>query len=248
MPSFHLEEVPKNSSFEQIVPVFWSACTNPRNSIFEFIYPVKGPSKDAYNTAVKDSRKRLSNAHSKDPTSFWIQIVDDETGKIIAAAEWHVYADNKTNPHARDSYPPMDSFVNWWPEGDTKRFVLCIFDEALRLPRLRQRRPHITLNKCFTDPGYRRKGAAIMMLDWGVKRADELELEIFVAAEMDMGVPLYEKAKFVKVDRTRLCIEDVNPSDEWKECQEQLGVAGWDNMWRPIGGKYEKGVQYPWEE
>lgn len=66
-----------------------------------------------------------------------------------------------------------------------------------------------------------------MLVEWVAKKADELKIEAFVAAHIDMGVPLYKKVDFLIVDRTVLDMEIPNPSDEWKECQKQLGDMAW---------------------
>lgn len=66
-----------------------------------------------------------------------------------------------------------------------------------------------------------------MIVDWGVKKADELGLETFVFAGLGGVVPIFEKAQYLMVDKTMLDMEIPNPSDEWKERQKQLGESGW---------------------
>lgn len=145
MPSFRLEEVAKGSSFEEIISVYWVGNKNPRNTPFEFVFPVRGASKEAYNAAKDDCRVRISSAHSKDPSSHWIQIVDDDNnGTVVATSEVHIYDTNEKNPHAKDSYPPTD--ISWEPEGDRKKFIIRMFDISLAISRARKRRPHI--GKC----------------------------------------------------------------------------------------------------
>jgi len=59
MPSFHLVEVARISSFEEIVPVFWRSYTYPRDSAMEFVYPVKGNTKEGH---MKQQSKIPRNA------------------------------------------------------------------------------------------------------------------------------------------------------------------------------------------
>lgn len=67
-----------------------------------------------------------------------------------------------------------------------------------------------------------------MLVDWVARKADELGIECFVPAHITMGVPLYNKVNFVVVDRTILDMNIPNPSEEWKKCQQQLGMEeGW---------------------
>jgi len=66
-----------------------------------------------------------------------------------------------------------------------------------------------------------------MMVDWGVKKADELGLECFTYATLDMSMPLYMMAQFLVVDRTDLDIKISDPSEEWKACRKQLLPYWW---------------------
>ena len=43
-----------------------------------------------------------------------------------------------------------------------------------------------------TSPDYRRRGAASLLLQWGIDRADELGVEIYIESSL-AGKPLYEK-------------------------------------------------------
>lgn len=80
---------------------------------------------------------------------------------------------------------------------------------------------------CFTDPMYRRHGAGAMLVDWGIKKADEWGLECFLSATPGLGKPLYEKAQFIVVDETILEMRIPDPSEEWKACQRQLLPYSW---------------------
>lgn len=142
MSSFHVEEVTEISSFDKIIPLFWKSNTDPRNAAMEFVYPVKGTSKEAYEAAIEDSKKRIISSHVEDPSSHWIQVLDSKNDNtVVAAAEWHIFDNNETNPYARESYPPTD--IDWWPEGDTKRFTIIVIDTGLAISRKRMRRPFV---------------------------------------------------------------------------------------------------------
>lgn len=71
----------------------------------------------------------------------------------------------------------------------------------------------------YTDPAYRRRGAATMLMDWGIKKADKLGVECFLTAT-ENAVPFYEQLEFRLVDRTSINTND-NPSDGWKELQRK---------------------------
>lgn len=143
MPSFCIEQVPKGSSFKDIVPIYFGGNYNPRNACFEFVYPIRGSSKEAYDTAEEDCRNRIATSFSKDPCCHWIQILDDDNdGAVVAVLNLYIYDNNDKNPHNKDSYPPVD-VVTWWPEGEKRKFVNRIFEISFGLSRARKRRPHM---------------------------------------------------------------------------------------------------------
>lgn len=92
----------------------------------------------------------------------------------------------------------------------------------------------------FTHPSYRRRGAAQLMLDWGVNKADELGLDIFLDST-PQGRPLYEVNGFTYVEEnvTELTIE--SPDEKWNEMDRKIGPFTFWLMWRPKGGKHEEG-------
>lgn len=59
--------------------------------------------------------------------------------------------------------------------------------------------PKTDLNILFTHPSHRGRGAATSILQWGIRRAAELKVEIWIEAT-EMGVPLYRKHGFAVVD------------------------------------------------
>ena len=83
-------------------------------------------------------------------------------------------------------------------------------------------------------------------MDWGIKKADELDLESYIDAT-EAGVPLYETSGYVKASRVDFSAYKDNPSPQWKQLQgELLPFAFWP-MWRPAGGKFEYDTKKPWE-
>lgn len=82
------------------------------------------------------------------------------------------------------------------------------------------------LGMCYTDPQYRRRGAATMLLDWGIQKADELGVEIFFDST-PWAVPFYIKAGFVKIDDVFLDMHMDDPSEEWREWEKRILPYGW---------------------
>lgn len=207
---------------------------------------------------MEDFKKRMIEDHNGDPTSHWIQILDSnsENGDpvVVAAANWNIFDSNEVNPHAKDSYEPFEKYVGWWPEGSEKRkFTAKMFETSLEIMRKRQMRPHLgnyafnslliqrtktsfkkltfsfqALNLCFTHPNFRRRGAAAMMVQWGIKKADELGLECFLTST-PLGTPVYQKAQYIIVDSVDLhsAMSIPEPSDEWEEYRGRISGLTW---------------------
>lgn len=146
MPSFRIEEVPDGYSFNEYAYVMMKSFTTPRQANWEFAFPVKGSSTEAFDEGVEDARKRLSSEHSSGPNFHYVQVVDDDSNSaIVAGAGFHIYESNDANPHAnKGPYPPTEQLIDWWPEGsDTRKFIAAIIGVNLAICRARMRRPHI---------------------------------------------------------------------------------------------------------
>ena len=84
-------------------------------------------------------------------------------------------------------------------------------------------------------------------MGWGTRLADEMGVEAYVEGTY-LGKPLYEKYGFVVVEYKHMEFENENPSEEWKRIVHDLQANPTATMWRPKGGKYEKGkTVIPWE-
>ena len=101
---------------------------------------------------------------------------------------------------------------------------------------------------CGTHSEYRRRGASLMMMKWGLDKADAMGLDSFVEAT-EAGYEMYKAAGFITVDEFWADTKTDAPTQEWKSLKEELKfpMHGYF-MWRPPGGKYEKGsTKFPWE-
>jgi GNAT superfamily N-acetyltransferase len=86
-----------------------------------------------------------------------------------------------------------------------------------------------------THPKHRRRGAASLMLQWGIDKADRMDYETFVEAADSTGGHVYRKFGFVQVDRYCIRRDEPKPDDEWKKLEETHSfTAEW--MWRPKQG------------
>lgn len=106
------------------------------------------------------------------------------------------------------------------------------------------------INILFVSSQHRRRGVGRLLIEWGCKLADKMELEGFVESTED-GRPLYEAFGFVVVDHFYLDPDVSGPSVEWKTLKKEIFPEPFRIwfMWRPKGGKFENGkTVYSWQE
>ena len=102
------------------------------------------------------------------------------------------------------------------------------------------------LNNVFTHPSHRRRGAAAILVEWGVKKADEMGVEAYCEGGL-LGKRVYERFGYVHVGTVKFDLEIENPTEKWKEYAQRIEAGAPAIMWRPIGGKYDKGkTVLPW--
>lgn len=87
----------------------------------------------------------------------------------------------------------------------------------------------IVLKICFVHPAHRCRGVGSLLVDWGIRQADELDLEIFIEAATP-EVPLYLQHGFLEIDDRWLDPKVPDPSDEWKKLKEKISPIRWTFM------------------
>lgn len=102
----------------------------------------------------------------------------------------------------------------------------------------------LDLNILFTHPDHRRQGAGDLAMNWGIKKADELGVEMWVDASSS-GLPLYRKYGFIVVHETVLEPKTEHPDDEWNGIKDDFGRVAVNNLWRPAYGKLREGQAIP---
>ncbi|KAJ5818826.1 hypothetical protein N7474_004417 [Penicillium riverlandense] len=116
---------------------------------------------------------------------------------IVAFAKWKrpVPADHDSRAHEDAEEDNMD-----FPEGCDAELCgrfLGAMDEQHQ--KWMGERPHYYLDLLGVHPAYQGKGLATKLLEWGISRADESRVEVFLSAS-PQGKPLYEKYGFRSVD------------------------------------------------
>ncbi|KAF4630639.1 hypothetical protein G7Y89_g7493 [Cudoniella acicularis] len=124
------------------------------------------------------------------PSARFAVVRDSETGKIISQAEWHFYPKESVGD-------VMDlAFVEGTEEDkEYARHVVGTFQAKRREAIAQTSVPLMLLDSLTTDPAYQRRGAASMLVKWGLEMADSLNGEAYLEAT-EFGKPVYKKLDF----------------------------------------------------
>ena len=89
----------------------------------------------------------------------------------------------------------------------------------------------------FTHPKHRRKGAASMLMQWGIGMADRLGLESWVSARPS-AKPLYMRYGFEVIKEALFVpdVKDVEKTEEWRRLEERYGIIMSDMRRRARNG------------
>jgi GNAT superfamily N-acetyltransferase len=249
---FKLEEVDTTLDFPELIACEWESYEDPYQPFFRLFCPIHGDGVDARAESLKECTARQLSWHESDPTSFWQKVVDTESGKIVGGALWKICLENPFE------HPDEHSEVYWYPEDSTREFVGQAL-EQFDAPRARlARRPQVCmllsgprylqpncidsgsdLNIIFTHPNYRRQGVGEIMLEWGIKKAKELGVEMWLDAT-PYGRPLYEKFGFKVANENRLQPRTDTPDEKWEKIEKELLPITFWQMWLPKDGADDK--------
>lgn len=126
----------RDADFDELIRVEWASYEQPYSRLIRLFFPILGPGPEARAAALKESTERQLSWHKEDPTSHWIKVVNSETGKIIGAAEWHVYEEN---PYASQT----DEGCTWYPEGEGREMANSLMGQFMA-PRMKyMAKPHL---------------------------------------------------------------------------------------------------------
>ena len=108
----------------------------------------------------------------------------------------------------------------------------------------------IVLNILWTHPGYQRKGVGKLIMDWGVKRAVDLDIETWLDAS-PFGKGLYEQFGFTTVEQLNITPQQDPPNEAWAKVKSDLGEMMSEAMWRPSESQCKKSIKgkdmKPWD-
>ncbi|KAL5117129.1 hypothetical protein ACEQ8H_004954 [Pleosporales sp. CAS-2024a] len=238
-----VREATTRRELDGILDVIWAANYTPYEPFVQLFFPVLGYTSAHREAAIAESKERIWRQHQSDTCSHWYYAIDTATGKHIGCAQWVV---SEQNPFA-SGVPKLTA--PWWPEGECRNFCESILNQVYRPRASWMTRPHCALNWLAVLPSHRLRGVGCLLMDVGVQRADELDLECWMEAS-GMGKPLYEKYKFQSLFHLAFDNQRPGASDEWRKCVHEMTPPPIFAMWRPKRGvwKSESGdeVRMPW--
>ncbi|KAI1347670.1 hypothetical protein F5Y01DRAFT_294503 [Xylaria sp. FL0043] len=227
-----LSEVDAAADFPVLVRCMLESYNDPVQSFADVYFAPRGD----HEERVREAAARFAAWHAHDPSSYWQKVVDTETGEIVGGALWNIHRDN---PFAEAD----DHIEITWFHDEGLRKYAAEFLRQYSTPRaLVGQRPQVYLFNIFTKPTYRRRGVAQQFLSWGMRKADEMGVEMFLDATA-VGKPLYEANNFVCI-KENIVSPDLGtetPVGAWKELESQVGEIPFYLMWRPVKGRYVEG-------
>ena len=143
---------------------------------------------------------------------YYLKVTNTATSEIAAYAVW-IFLPNGYKPEndPNANFSPL-------PEGGNNALwrVACDSVRQLRTSDAkRMTEGHWLLNLLGTHPRYRRRGAAAMLVEWGLKRAGEEGKKCFVDAGGEEGEALYRRCGFVDVGELVLNLGDGGDGLKW---------------------------------
>ncbi|KAF2144329.1 uncharacterized protein K452DRAFT_267630 [Aplosporella prunicola CBS 121167] len=130
----------------------------------------------------------------EDKETRMMKVVDTETGETIAAAKWAFYDHERTQEELEKSLVVPEPVPDANPEA--LKAMMGMLYSARR--EVMGTRPYYLLHLLVTDRKHYRRGAAGMLLQWGMECADAAGLECYLEGS-EMGRPLYERNGFVPI-------------------------------------------------
>ncbi|KAF3386842.1 hypothetical protein F1880_000409 [Penicillium rolfsii] len=224
--SFQLKKVAVEE-LQEIVAAERYAFETPLQPIFRLYCPVtdNNPQKTIADTAARE-RERAKNPDSN-VENIWIKAVSSQDSEtLVGGAQW-IFIPEKSSSLEAD----VESFSRRHPEEGARLFAAQSY-RILRECETRNRLdttgegPYATLGSFFTLPEYRKLGIGHLLMQWGLEKADEKGLDIWIEAAPS-AVPFYERHGFVQKEVTHLRPQRPDGLDE-KIAEE------WDDMARKL--------------
>ena len=216
---------------------------SPGDDLIAPPYPVAWPvrTKPEAQSRLRFAMAKQRRRFREDPTARFVKVVDApspaevHSGEIISIARWHFF------PSGYD-FPSM---ISWelaeqlpgedWPEGFNRvlhDFILTTRDKA-RKDWIGEGKPVWILMHMVTRESHRGRGAAAMLIKWGIEESEKSGVPAFLEAGAQ-GRPVYAKYGFEQVgELVRL---DLGPYGR-EVVFEMANMARFPKTMRGVGGE-----------
>lgn len=183
------------------------AFETPLQPIFRLYCPIID--NDRQKAIADTAAKEQERARNPDVNVeiIWIKAVssqDSETDEILfGGAQWIFISSGSSDLESH-----VESLAKRHPEGGARLFaaqsfrILCECEERNRLG-ITGSGPYATLGSFFTLPEHRKLGIGHLLMQWGLERADEKGLDVWIEAAPP-AVPFYERHGFIQKEVTHL--------------------------------------------
>ena len=186
----------------------FSSITNHAN-IFEPGDDLVGPpvpvcwpvsTREEAQTRLQVHMEKQSQRYLKDPSVNYLKVIDD-SGSILSVARWHWYPKGYSYEKEAhwETYPETALSEQW-----AKRFNIPLNNfilgsrDAARASWMEKDQPCWILMHMLTRSSKRGKGAARLLIQWGIEQAERKGVPAYLEAGV-MGKPIYEKIGFRQV-------------------------------------------------
>jgi hypothetical protein len=154
-----------------------------------------------------EAEKRLQFHMSKqrgrflgDHSASYLKVVNEDTEEIVSMARWHYYPNGYSYEEGIgwEIHSPVEG-LPFPPEMNVAlhNFILSARD-AERKKWMAKGKPCWILMHLVTRTSQRGRGAASMLIDWGVEKAREDNIPAYLEASV-LGRPVYEKHGFQQI-------------------------------------------------
>ena len=175
----------------------------------------RGDTHDVLHNApiTESSLRRIAEDKRKDlakPNTWHWKIVDTDSqpsqddpkgngGRTIAVAVWSMHNMQEEGSNEASSVPAevADTSPGYLPPELRLDALKSLFDplRAAQDEIMGTTKSYFMLNSLATHPDHQRRGAGKILLDWGVKKADDEHLITYLDCS-SVARPMYEKAGF----------------------------------------------------
>ncbi|CAG8956650.1 hypothetical protein HYFRA_00011961 [Hymenoscyphus fraxineus] len=239
MADYYLKEVKTREEHDALIELTFQVWNDPSiTSLIRLNHgPFLGESPSDIEATISIDKERSWNAHQSDPASHKTIVMHVPTGEVVGSLCWKVY----TSAPFPDGAPRIQ--LPYWSENDKEGrecseeiLTQCFYPRASWMNT-----PMIAMDDTSVRQDHQRKGIGSLMLEWGMKKAEELSVECYVEAT-DAGRHLYQKYGFAIL--MKVLVDAENGTSERHEMIQKLTpqpTQYWA-MWRPNGGVVKDGA------